>query len=265
MKLIFLIVFTVTLAVPLPAATDSNQNGVIDILVPIAFSADQEIPGAAGSLWSMEFWLHNGSDTGLETLQPTSACAPPCEGTAYPADQISRIWSVANNKGAAAILKIRADLADEFSFSARLLETTRRAQPTGVDLPVIREQDFFRDAVTFIAIPAGPSIRSTLRVFDPRLVPGSMVRVDVLDDAGELIATQRLFPGNDALAMSQDRTYQSIAGYDAIFDLTASFPILANFERYHLRVTPETADFEYWAMVSVTDNESQHVLLITAK
>ncbi|HVT03047.1 MAG TPA: hypothetical protein VHL58_06675, partial [Thermoanaerobaculia bacterium] len=137
--------------------------------------------------------------------------------------------------------------------------------PTGVDLPIVREDQFFTKASTFLGIPVGATVRSALRVYDPRLQKGSTVRVDVLAEDGRVLATRRLFPGNNTIAQAQDPTFQQVAGYDAILDLRRSFPELDEVARYHLRVTPETPGMEYWAFVSVTDNESQHVLLITSK
>jgi hypothetical protein len=54
-------------------------------------------------------------------------------------------------------------------------------------------------------------------------------------------------------------------GFDAILDVPVAFPAIGALERVTLRVTCTDADAEFWAVVSVTDNDTQTVSIITAQ
>lgn len=243
-------------------AQDTNNDGAVSVLLPIAYSRGTTIPGAQGSQWQMELWLHNDSALAISALQPMGGCFPPCVD--FPAGYIGPVRAVHTKQGdSGAILVLSPEEAAKIHLSARLLETTRRAQPTGVELPVVREDDFLRTPTTLLAIPGGEGIRSTLRVYDPRGQKGSALRVEFLDEMGEIVATHRLHPGNDPAIDETPSTYRILPGYDAMVDLTGIEPSLSALPRYHVRLVPETPGMEYWGFVSVTDNETQHVLLIT--
>jgi hypothetical protein len=46
-------------------------------------------------------------------------------------------------------------------------------------------------------------------------------------------------------------------------DLTAAFPQLASAQLLRIVLDPVSADLRFWAFVSVTNNETQHVTVIT--
>jgi hypothetical protein len=240
---------------------DTNGDGRVTILLPIAFTHHVRVPGAHGSEWRMELWFHNASSHGFNSLQ--GGCTVFCHELNYPPGYLGLYTSIGSIGGAAALLTIPASNEPEIHLSARLLETTRLAQPTGVDLPVVREGEFRKRETTLLAVPVGSTIRSALRVYDPRLRRGSRVHAEFLSPAGEVIAAAWLAPGDHPSLALQDPQFPRTAGYDAILDLTGQFPLLQSLPLFHVRLTGETPDLEYWAMVSVTENETQHVMLIT--
>lgn len=242
---------------------DTNGDGAVQVLVPIAFSASQTVHGANGSIWRGEFWVQNSATEAIQSLQPTGICAPPCPD-ALPPGWLGKYPSLeSNNNDGGALLQLPADVAEGVHFSNRLLETSRRAQPTGVDLPVIREREFLSAPTTLLGIPTGSGIRSMLRVYDPRAQRGSTVRVELLDGTGAVIAATELRPGDHPSVPAQWNPYQQTPGYAAIADLTSVFPEAQSMAEFHVRLTPLTPGMEYWGFISVTDNESQHVLLVT--
>ena len=83
-----------------------------------------------------------------------------------------------------ALFALLPEQAAGIHLASRLLETSRRAQPNGIDIPMIREDRFFKQPSTFLGIPSGPGVRSRLRVYDPRRVRGSTVRVEILKSDG---------------------------------------------------------------------------------
>ena len=56
-----------------------------------------------------------------------------------------------------------------------------------------------------------------------------------------------------------------VPGFGFMPDLLAVFPQLAMVDRYDVIVTPVEDHLDYWAFVSVTDNDTQQVFTITHK
>ncbi len=267
MKKLLNICFATLLLAVAAQARDTNGDVFETILIPIAFSASQIVQGAYGAQWTGEIWVENASSTPVDSLQPTGLCFPPCP-PGLPAGFVGRLSSVdSNNNDGGALFYVPAVIASKMHFSSRLLELTRRAQPTGVEMPVIREDQFFSNPTAYLGVPVGSGIRSALRVYDPRLQRGSAVQVDFLSPSGEQVASTILRPGDDPvvplkLPVVNTHPYPGAA---AIRNITDMFPQLQAYAHFHIRLTPLTPGMQYWAMVSVTDNETQHVLLITAR
>jgi hypothetical protein len=248
-------------------AEDLNGDGYVSVLLPIAFSASQVLPGAYGTQWAEEIWVHNGSSVDIRSLQPTGNCIPSCSVAEFPVGFLGRMSSVESNNNNGAMFHLPVAAGSNFHLSARLLELTRRAQPTGVDVPMAQEGAFLTGTRWILAVPVGDGVRSALRVYDPWARKGTSLAVDFFDPDGALVASTVLRPGDDPLASDSPagplpRPVPTVAG---ALDLTSQFPVLRGLDRFHIRITPPDPVFEYWVMASVTDNETQHVLLITAQ
>jgi hypothetical protein len=250
---------------PLLAVDDTNGDGYISLLVPIALSNSlQTVVGAHGTLWTTEVWFRNGSTYSFQSLQPTGICAGACP-TGFPAGAMGGLGGIETNNGQGAMLHVPIPAADAFVLTARLLELTRQSQPTGVEIPVIAEGQFFTGERWLLAIPSNPEVRSSLRVWDPRARGGTELLVDFVATDGTLLASTTLRPGDDPNVQYPGPRPSNIPTVAASFDLTAEFPGLKDHEEFHVRIRPAQEGQEYWAMVSVTHNTTQHVLLITSQ
>jgi hypothetical protein len=245
--LTFLLISTV------PAAgQDTNSDGRVSYLVPII--SERPILGLNGSVWTTELWLHTDVQTrlrGCGTLIPPNGCPPHAAGITERAFDGEVVGF-----GTALVYDIPAGAARGLKLSSRLYES-HGGQPVGVDIPVVREDKYFTSSARFVGVPSSSRTRVALRLYDPRRVPGLTVRVELLDTHDSLIA-----------ATVVSLTYQSFGeygepGFAAVFDLAASFPQLLAYDRFDVRVTSLRPRSEYWALVSVTDNESQQVVLVT--
>lgn len=239
---------------------DLNGDGYVDILIPIVIRADATVPGAYGSVWRTEAWVHNGNDVGLRALQPNAPCdtfpgAPDCES--HPAHQTSSIYTIEGPANAGALYTVPAPLAEELRLSARLLELSRGAQPNGIDLPVVWEHEFLRRPTRLVGIPSDEAARAMLRIYDVRRA-GMAFDVSAYAPDGRPLGTISI-ASVDPHAEFDDRL-----PFTAIVpDLTALLPALQLVERYDLVIAPKGENPEYWGFVSVTDRDSQHVLLVT--
>ncbi len=250
---------------------DVNGDGYQSLLVPIAFGQNQHLPGAFGTQWSGEVWIHNGSPIDIQSPQPTGICIPSCD-ISLPKG-FRGLWpSLISNSYVGAMFHIPVATGDGVFVSARLLETTRMAQPTGVEVPIVKERDFFTGERWLLAVPVGESTRTALRVFDPYARADTAVTVDFFSPGpdfftppGALIQSTVFRPANDPVAPYSGAFPSPEASVAASFDLAADFPALTAYEFVHIRLTPLQAGRPYWAMANVTHNETQHVLLVTSQ
>jgi hypothetical protein len=248
------------------AATISVAQGPLPeeeaVLIPIVVPPDEEVPGAFGSRWTGEVWLRNGSSrtVGLQRNYGCTTCA-------YPPGAVASVplqtWQ------SAALVYMPRSAVDDISINARLFELSRRSQPQGVEVPVVREGDFLATAVHLLAIPLSEDSRVSVRVFDPfPRAEGSFFDIEVLAVDGGALATTTLWTRHEHLGQPGGTGFGLPSpGFAIIPDLRLAFPTLDSEERVHVRITPHPRDsyppMRYWTMASVTDNETQHVLLIT--
>lgn len=252
----FYLFFFAFLLAEVAFAQDVNHDGFVTYLVPI--SAPKPVAGANGTLWQTELWVHN--DVGVPLALICSDVIvdgiPPCPAF-HPAGVTEKAFEFETTSRLGAVLfHLPPDSVGKIDLSSRLFELSRHAQPAGVYLPVVREDRFYTGPVRFVGIPLSAASRVALRVYDPRRHPSSQVRVELIDSNGPLIA-------QTVLTLLDSYTKWE-PGYGSILDLAASFPQLRNVERFDIRVTPLTPGMEFWGLVSVTDWDTQQVVLITA-
>jgi hypothetical protein len=248
------------------AAASDNGDSLDAILVPVAFRPNVEVQGAFGTRWRGEVWIHNGS-AGEVDIQQVLHCPIDTCPAIYPAGYIGPIDLPLDDRPDGAVMLYPNNLdAKSLIISNRIFEISRRSQPQGIEIPIVHERDFLTGPATYLGIPSNSAVRAALRVYDPRLLPGTTqpgvtVRVEVLNDAGAVVATGTL----QTVLETSARQGVARAGFVAIYDVANVFPIVKTLTRYHLRLTPTETGREYWAMVSVTDNDTQQVLTITAQ
>ncbi len=249
---------------PAPAA-DIDGDGYERILIPLAING-QTTPGAFGTQWTGRLWLYNAAPRAVGIAGPR--CHSPGCGI-YEAGHMGILGHgpTTSQPEVGLVLRPRSDDAPHLTFSSRLWETTRMGQPRGIDLPIVREGNFFAGPVAFLGVPADSGVRVALRVYNPWVEPRSSVAgadrvaVEFLDANGVALATTELtltVPGNPA-------ERPDYPGFAAIHDARAAFPQLAGTDVLHIRVRPVVPGAQYYAMVSVTDNETQTVAIVTAQ
>jgi hypothetical protein len=244
---------------PLHVTAQSFETEELQVLVPFAFGQDETVAGAHGTVWIGELWAANDSTVDIWTPLCDFGVCP-----SYLPAKSQRKINLANpflRRGelidGGALLYVPLEAADRVSFSSRVLEVTRRAQPTGFAVPVVRETEYFETPVVLPGIPAGAAVRSSLRIYDPSGHGGRTFLV-------ELIALRSTIAFPVTLA---DGTFFGDAvtpGFAAVHDLESLVPDGVPDEVFHVKVTPMSGSDKYWTFASVTDNETQHVLIITA-
>jgi len=219
------------------------------ILIPIAFDAI----AANGTRWVSDISIYNDSDDTVP-LDPEECIIigrwVDCRQYARRISPRSsmRIEPFPWADEPAMILHPPADQADRLHFSVRLRETTRDPDSPGTEIPVVRSRDFTKLQVWLPSVPVSVRFRSTLRVF----TRAALVTVRVKDNAtGELL---REWSGSKGSPTDSDPFG------------TLTFPGLleAAEVRSHEKVRIEVeSSLPVWALLTLTDNESQRVQIFT--
>lgn len=248
---------------------DVNADAHETILFPFAFRPrTNEVPGAFGTIWSGHVWIENRSS---EILSLYTFCSPGCIGIS-PGEARDIVEPLGTTPEAGYLFHIPVGQARQVTFSNRIFECTLRTQPRGVDIPVVREGNFFSTAQTFLGVPSGEGVRASVRVYDPWFHfgsrrPGAMLErivIDVLDRDQRPLGSATLVLWPQIPATAHPAVGWHKPGFAAIYDLSAIAPVGAH-EFVYVRVTPQPTGAQYYAMVAVTDNATQAVSIITAQ
>jgi hypothetical protein len=227
------------------------------VLIPVFITGS--IPGAFGSLWTTQLTVRNESNEAVVvTNLPVALCGacPP----AQPRSTFS-LPLVVHNPNAGVFLYVGKPGLGKVDFALRVQDVSRQAQTWGTALPVVREKDVHSDSIQVLDIPTDSQFRSALRVYDFDTPADRMVRLRIFALGGNtpLVDTALTLTGPP-----QDYpTYPDRPGIAMISDLVGAFPQLAGVQRLRIVLDSMTDGLQFWAFVSVTNDETQHVTAIT--
>lgn len=239
------------------------------VLVPIYF--EQPVAGAFGSLWEMRFAVHNASPS--EYMIAGCAATPAnlgCPAILLGDEQLhpnethttlpARYPRPSNGVSGAVIYlgssDQTADAVNDLSFELRVTDLSRTATNAGTEVPVVRERAFRSSRVEILDVPSDPRFRSVLRLFEMNLDNAGFV-VRVFDQATNVILLEKQV----TTATPPQGVVRFQPGFAQVSDLTAGASAANSNVRVEIR--PLTAGVAFWAYVSVTNNESQQVTLVS--
>ncbi|HZI65823.1 MAG TPA: hypothetical protein VFF17_04590 [Thermoanaerobaculia bacterium] len=256
----------------LGAAASLHSQERERILLPIATN----LPGAYGSFWVTRFTVVNGLDRPLvqnEDAGPFGGCLFPgvCETPPVPSNTAFEpvLYSSSSPQvhRPGAVIYARRAIADRLHFSLRVQDTSRQAFTWGTEIPVVRERQLRTGKIVLPNVPLDGRFRQSLRVYevDDTTAACDRVMVRVFDQqSGATLGARELeLRGlNDGPCNASSPEYvPDFPNYAQIHGigqlLTGSTPDVVGVE-----ITPVTS-FRFWAFISVTNNETQHVTTIT--
>jgi hypothetical protein len=222
-----------------------------EIVIPLALN---RVEASHGTVWLSEISVYNDSDVSVP-IDPeicynfgTPVLCHTAARRVEPHSSLT-IEPRATHAGYPSMfVRPPAAHADRLYFTVRLHELSRNPDGPGVEIPVIRSRDFQSKQVWLPATPTGACYRSTLRAF----TRGVNVTVRVTDPAtGELLAEQRI--------------YRSLpTDIDSFGATTVSDLLAAPGVRSHGKVNIEVRSTSpVWALLTLTDNETQQVQVFT--
>ncbi len=223
-------------------------------------------PGAYGSLWQSETWIHY-TGTGTTSMIPRPFCFAglcPLGGDLEPNWPAVPFQHIALSEPAI-LVHIEEQHAGGAVFSSRVRDVSRAADSAGTEVPVIREDGMSPSPLYLLNVPNRTHFRSMLRIYAlPDLdAPEVEVRYFHQFRDGEEFVTVLL--RQDRIRL---RVPPPVSGY-RLHPATAevgdlqNLPELASSDAFWVEIVPVTAGARIWAMISITNNDTQQFTLIT--
>lgn len=223
-----------------PAAADPA------VFEPILFPLSFQGPGAFGSQWTTEsFVLAEGSVAYFRDPLPCAACSRTLSANA----QLSN-----NSNPSGHVLYAMRGTTATVDFTSRIRDTSRAAQTAGTEVPIVHERDF-RGQLRFPNIPVDGRSRTTLRLWSLGDFPQFIVLVS---------------PGSNLVAPLAVTLIPGTSMYFGSADLTSLLP---QAKTTPVSVTVFPSGFPgtlssvllppIWGMLSITNNDTQQVTIVS--
>lgn len=238
------------------------------VLLPLYFPGTA--PGAFGTKWATELWIHNGGAGSVsiaDKVCPASTPCPPVIPATRSLDAGHSLHNPAdffqgNRSNSSLVLYVSDDGAKDVSFGLRVADISRHALNGGTDLPVIREGELLTRKAQLHNVSLENSIfRILLRVYDlsyseaqyaVRFYPATH------DDPKPSIYSLTLTARTPRQGPFRAEAAYAELDVTQLLNLRLAWPQVARIE-----IEPLTPGSRYWAFVSMTNNETQLVTLIT--
>ncbi|MCM2313956.1 MAG: hypothetical protein NDJ92_02225 [Thermoanaerobaculia bacterium] len=242
------------------------------LLLPVV---NRPTPGAYGSMWESRFSMYNGNAVALDPnpLVPDffpldSGCQfPSCPPIpVVPAESRHEPLLFQPDVGGppGILLYAKREFVEKLSFSLGIQDVSRQALTWGTEIPVVRESELFTTTLQLFDVPTDARFRQALRVYDPDGKQQSLVRLDIYSSDDEFIATITLAIVPPPAAPCNVPT--GVACFPStvqVLSLADQFPEIRRYGLVRIAITPLSQGLRFWAFVSVTNNETQHVTTIT--
>jgi hypothetical protein len=244
---------------------DDNPADYTATLIPLV---SHGLPGAHGSVWNSELHIYNAShlllrmlgaieDAPILSLDPAVFIDP---------NELREVVLNPREPGVdGALLYVPNAMVDSTKMALRVRDTSQNATSLGDEVPVVRADQAKHD-LTVVDVPVDPKYRATLRIYGFTAAP-MPVRATVYSESGTQLAQFDVelngiltavfvpFPPHPAYIALDPLTpaVRAAGGRRVRIDVT----------NFGTEVTPPPA--RIWAFVSLTNNETNQVTLVTPK
>jgi IPT/TIG domain len=229
-----------------PAAVPSRKF-FEKILLPVVYNG----PGAFGSNWVTELSLRNDNTYSVEpwrAIDNSFSIAPSMP-----------LLFGSGNAPSGLFVVVPRPAAPGIAFHAGVRDTSRADQEWSTEIPVVREEQFSAAGVDLLDIPTDARFRTMLRVYSPtNPVPEYAKSVHVIVYSLEDGTTIRQLdlPFTDPTGCSDPVSCAEHPSYASVADVTAGL----HAQRVGIRLQ---AYVPLWAFATVTNNQTQHVTVVS--
>jgi hypothetical protein len=228
------------------------------ILIPLVFAGD----GAFGSFWATDLWVHNDNRYAVTQFNGpfiVAVCVVgPClqsisSHTTLKLDSPATVSLYPHGR----VMYVPRSSAAGLHFDLRVHDVKRQGETHGVEIPVVRERDLRAGSFSLLGVPSDAQYRSRLRVYSLDAPKGAVtVRLVTMAKFPFVeVATALLF---------MDAPTGDTPAYGDI-DLDPLIRSAAQPGPYRVQIDPSflTLSPSYWAFVSITNNQTQNVTVVT--
>lgn len=228
------------------------------ILVPLVFSGD----GALKSFWTTELWVHN--DNPYEVTQFNGpftvryCIIGPCLQPLEPRTTLKFDYPVTYSPFPhGRVMYVPRASAAGLHFDLRIRDLNRQGDTHGVGIPIVRERDLRAASFSLLNVPSDGQYRSRLRIYSLDTPTGAVtVRLFTMDRFPFVEVGSTTFflsdPNPDIPAYAEVDLDPLIgkAAQPGPYRVQIDLPVPA--------ISPS-----YWAFVSITNNQTQNVTVVT--
>jgi hypothetical protein len=240
----------------LPVAAQSVPDTEV-VLAPVFGSARGEF----GSIWSTSFLVRNDAE------RPAYFRPLPCVFEACPPGQLvpphtSFEPPASRSYDGGALFYVEKATASLFSYDLHTRDTSRQSDDAGVQIPVVRERDVRTDTIVLPNVPLDALFRQRLRIYDIDAIDGHSVRVAFYGVSGtEPVASVKV--SLVAPVPRSSSAYPIEPGFAFVTNWTERFPTLRDLSAVRIEITPLSSGLRFWAFVTITNNTTQHVTIVS--
>jgi hypothetical protein len=242
----------------LTAAQNAAAQQFEKILLPIMTHG---VAGAYGSFWKSDLMAMNHGTRPFLVVPSLGICGILCpDDRAKPGVSYTPVTIQSWEPFPPVFLFVESGHVDELTVNLRIEDESRQALTWGTEIPVVRERDLFTGRLDLINVPLDARFRQALRVYDFDNREGRQVRLQIYGSDPSVALVDTILS-----LTSPPGTLNAtvLPGYAQVSPLADAFPQLAGQSRVRLQLTPVTEGLRFWAFVSVTNDETQHVTTIT--
>ena len=216
------------------------------VFEPILFPLSFQGAGALGSQWTTESFIYaNGS---LAFFRD----AVPCDGCGTMLSSGSRRLTNNGNPWGHVLYVLRGRVP-ALEFASRIRDTSRQSQTAGTEVPVVHDRDF-RSDLRFMNVPADSRYRVTLRLWSLGDYPQFIVANGINAEPHVALSITRI-PGTDMWFGSADVTPLLTGNFNpTVVTVVPSggYPVVSS-----------TFYPQIWGMLSITNNDTQQVTIVS--
>jgi hypothetical protein len=237
------------------------------VLLPIYLNG--VVPGSHGTQWATDLWMHNAGPANVsiaDRVCPAGLACPPVIPLTLTLEAGHSLHNPTDffppsRNNPSQLLYIFNAGAQDLSMGLRVADISRNTLNGGTDLPVIRESELLTRTTQLLNVPLdNQTFRILLRVYD---LSYSEALFAVRMYASEGPVAPALYATTLTAKTPKNGPFRPEAAY-AELDITQLLNLrLAWPQTARIEIEPMTPGSRYWAFLSLTNNQTELVTLVT--
>lgn len=230
------------------------------ILIPITRPST---PGAFNSEFRTETVMLVESDNALD-VRPKTCTTIACPPSRIPFDPYPLGIVQTPEQLEGQLVWVPEGASGRLRVQTRVYDTSRGVEWFGVEVPAVRASEFTpaNTATVLLNVPVTQDFRHTLRIYDPSATPNRLVSILVYvpGQTNSVFEVTRRFevPANNTGGPNGLPLRPGFIQFSS-----AELSNLGGAQRIYYRIAPADFDARLWAFISVTNNTTQEITLIT--